>query len=290
VTIKEGDLVKIELGVHIDGYAGVVAHSLVVGATAENPATGGLADAVLAAHHCSEAALRLIKAGNTNKQITETIQKITEAYNSSPLEGMLSYEIKRYQTEGATDKQIVLNPSEAQKKEIKNMEFAVHEVYAMDVFVTTGSGKMKESNVSTTVHKRSDEMYSLKMKASRAFFSDVCNRFTMMPFTLRAFEDEKKAKMGLKECVTHELLHPYPVQQDSDGKPVAQFKYTVLVVPNGNIRINGGLFDPSLFKSEHKIEDKEVLALLAQSANRKAGGKKKKKKAKSAAEEAKFSQ
>ncbi|KAL5253363.1 hypothetical protein ACHWQZ_G013220 [Mnemiopsis leidyi] len=287
VTIKEGDLVKIELGVHIDGYAGVVAHSLVVGATAENPATGGLADAVLAAHHCSEAALRLIKAGNTNKQITETIQKITEAYNSSPLEGMLSYEIKRYQTEGATDKQIVLNPSEAQKKEIKNMEFAVHEVYAMDVFVTTGSGKMKESNVSTTVHKRSDEMYSLKMKASRAFFSDVCNRFTMMPFTLRAFEDEKKAKMGLKECVTHELLHPYPVQQDSDGKPVAQFKYTVLVVPNGNIRINGGLFDPSLFKSEHKIEDKEVLALLAQSANRKAGGKKKKKKAKSAAEEAK---
>ena len=54
-------------------------------------------------------------------QITETIQKITEAYNSSPLEGMLSYEIKRYQTEGATDKQIVLNPNEAQKKEIKDV-------------------------------------------------------------------------------------------------------------------------------------------------------------------------
>jgi len=287
VTIKEGDLVKIELGVHIDGYAGVVAHSLVVGATAENPATGGLADAVLAAHNCAEAALRLIKAGNTNEQITEIIQKITSAYNCAPLEGMLSYEIKRYQTEGATDKQIVLNPSEAQKKEIKNMEIAVHEVYAMDVFVTTGSGKMKESNVSTTVHKRSDETYLLKMKASRAFFSDVCNRFTLMPFTLRAFEDEKKAKMGLKECVTHELLHPYPVQHDADGKPVAQFKFTVLVVPNGNIRINGGLFDPSLFKSEHQIEDKEVLSLLAQSANRKAGGKKKKKKAKSAAEEAK---
>ena len=167
------------------------------------------------------------------------------------------------------------------------MEFAVHEVYAMDVFVTPGSGKMKESNVSTTVHKRSDETYLLKMKASRAFFSDVCQRFTLMPFTLRAFEDEKKAKMGLKECVTHELVHPYPVQQDTDGKPVAQFKYTVLVVPNGNIRINGGLFDSSLFKSEHKIEDKDVLALLAQSANRKAGGKKKKKKAKSAVEEAK---
>lgn len=287
VTVKDGDLVKIELGVHIDGYAGVVAHTMVVGATADNPATGTIADAVLAAHNCAEAALRLIKAGNSNDQVTEVIQKITDSYKCTPLEGMLSYEIKRYQTEGATDKQIVLNPSEAQKKEIKNMEFAVHEVYAMDVFVTSGSGKMKEHHTTTTVYKRTDETYLLKMKASRAFFSEVCNRFTLMPFTLRAFEEETKAKMGLKECVTHELLQPYHVQQDADGKPVAQFKYTVLVMPNGNIRINGGLFDTSLFKSEHSIEDKQVLDLLAQSANRKAGGKKKKKKAKSAAEEAK---
>jgi len=108
-----------------------------------------------------------------------------------------------------------------------------------------------------------------------------------MPFTLRAFEEETKAKMGLKECVTHELLQAYPVQQDATGQPVAQFKFTVLVVPNGNIRINGGIFDPATCKSEHKIEDKEIEELLAQSANRKTANKKKKKKAKSAAEEAK---
>ena len=125
------------------------------------------------------------------------------------------------------------------------------------------------------------------MKASRAFYSDVCNRFTLMPFTLRAFEEETKAKMGLKECVTHELLQTYPVQQVAEGNAVAQFKYTVLIVPNGNIRINGGLFDPATCKSEYSIEDKEILSLLSQSANRKAGGKKKKKKAKSAVEDAK---
>ena len=163
----------------------------------------------------------------------------------------------------------------------------MHEVYAMDVFITSGSGKTKELDVTTTVHRRTDENYQLKMKASRAFYSEVCNRFTLMPFTLRAFEEETKARMGLKECVTHELLQQYPVQQDADGKSVAQFKFTILIVPNGNIRINGGLLDTSLFKSENSIEDKEVLDLLAQSTNRKAGGKKKKKKAKSAAEEAK---
>lgn len=287
VKVKEGDLVKIELGAHIDGYAAVVAHTLVVGATADAPASGIMADAILAAHYCSEVALRLIKAGNTNKQVTDTIQKITDSYKCTPLEGMLSYQIKRYQTEADTDKQIVLNPSEIQKKEVKDMEFAVHEVYAMDVFVTPGTGKTKEYNANTTVYRRTEEIYQLKMKASRAFYSDVCNRFTLMPFTLRAFEEETKAKMGLKECVTHELLQAYPVQQDATGQPVAQFKFTVLVVPNGNIRINGGIFDPATCKSEHKIEDKEIEELLAQSANRKTANKKKKKKAKSAAEEAK---
>lgn len=167
------------------------------------------------------------------------------------------------------------------------MVFEVHEVYTMDVFVTRGSGKMKEYDTTTTVHKRTEEVYQLKMKASRAFYSEVSNRFTLMPFTLRAFEDEKKAKMGLKECVTHELLLPYVVQQNAEGNSVAQFKFTVLIVPNGNIRINGGLCDTALYKSEHNIEDKDVLAILALSTNRKAGGKKKKKKAKSAAEEVK---
>lgn len=285
--VKENDLVKIELGVHIDGYAAVLGHTVSVGATLDSVVTGATADVVLAAHYCAEAALRLIKAGNKNDQVTDAIKKISDSYKCTPIEGMLSYQLKRYQTEADTDKQIVLNPTEAQKKETKNVEFAVHEVYAMDVFITSGSGKTKELDVTTTVHRRTDENYQLKMKASRAFYSEVCNRFTLMPFTLRAFEEETKARMGLKECVTHELLQQYPVQQDADGKSVAQFKFTILIVPNGNIRINGGLLDTSLFKSENSIEDKEVLDLLAQSTNRKAGGKKKKKKAKSAAEEAK---
>ena len=29
--LKEGDLVKVDLGVHIDGYVGMAAHSVVIG-------------------------------------------------------------------------------------------------------------------------------------------------------------------------------------------------------------------------------------------------------------------
>lgn len=157
----------------------------------------------------------------------------------------------------------------------------------MDVFVTSGSGKTKELGNFTSVYRRTDEVYQLKMKAARTFYSELTNKFTLMPFTLRAFEDETRAKLGLKECVNHDLLQSYNVQQDADNVAVAQFKFTVLVVANGNIRINGGLFDPSTVKSASAVTDPELIALLAQSANRKTGGKKKKKKAKSAVEEAK---
>ena len=50
-------------------FAAVAGHSLVVGATVAAPAEGPKAEALLAAHNCAEAALRLIKAGNTNKQV-----------------------------------------------------------------------------------------------------------------------------------------------------------------------------------------------------------------------------
>lgn len=64
VLLKKGDVVKIDLGAHIDGFVAVSAFTTVVGATAENPATGRQADAVLAAYNCSQAALRLLKVGN----------------------------------------------------------------------------------------------------------------------------------------------------------------------------------------------------------------------------------
>jgi len=34
----------------------------------------------------------------------------------------------------------------------------------------------------------------------------------------RALEDEKKARLGIGECVNHELMIPYPVLYEKDGK------------------------------------------------------------------------
>lgn len=49
------------------------------------------------------------------------------------------------------------------------------------------------------------------MKASRAFFFEAQQKFGSMPFSLRHFDDEIKAKVGSTECVKHDLLQPYEV-------------------------------------------------------------------------------
>jgi hypothetical protein len=126
------------------------------------------------------------------------------------------------------------------------------------------------------VYKKTDEVYQLKMKASRAFYSDVDKRFGSMPFTLRAFEEEKKARMGVLECVNHKLLEPFTVLYEKDTEFVAQFKFTVLLMPSGSHKITGLPIDTSFLKSEFNIEDDSIKALLNRGVGHK-GGKKKKK-------------
>ena len=94
VPAPEGpDAVDMTMGAHIDGFIAVVAHTLVIGATADSPVTGKKADAMLAAHLASEAALRLVKPGNESYEVTETVAKIGEAFDCKPVEGMLSHQV-----------------------------------------------------------------------------------------------------------------------------------------------------------------------------------------------------
>lgn len=70
--------------------------------------------------------------------VTDTVQKVCESFKCKPIEGMLSHQLKQFKIDG--EKTIIQNPSDAQKKEHEKFEFATHEVYAMDVLVSTGDG------------------------------------------------------------------------------------------------------------------------------------------------------
>ena len=91
-------------------------------------------------------------------------------------------------------------------------EFAINDVIALDVFVSSGEGKPKEMDTRCTVFKRAmDRTYNLKIKQSRQFFNEVLDRYPSFCFGLNSFPDPIRARIGIKECLEHELLVPYPV-------------------------------------------------------------------------------
>ncbi|XP_045483130.1 proliferation-associated protein 2G4 [Harmonia axyridis] len=274
-TLKDEDVTKVDLGAHIDGFIAVVAHTIVIGASSENKVTGRRADVVLAAHYASQAALRLMKAGNETYAVTDAVQKVAESYKCKPVEGMLSHQLKQFKIDG--EKTVIQNPNDAQKKEHEKFEFDKYEVYAMDVLISTGEGVGKETETRVSIYKKTEEQYQLKLKASRTFFSEVRQKHGNMPFNLRSFQDETKAKMGVVECVKNKLIEPFQVLYEKSGEFVAQFKFTVLLMPNGPHKITGLPFETELFQSENSITSPELKTILNSSANPKSAKKKKKK-------------
>jgi methionine aminopeptidase len=110
----------------------------------------------------------------------------------------------------------------------------------LDVFVSSGEGKTKESDVRCTVYKRAmDRSYNLKIKQSRQFLNDVLDRYPSFCFSLNSFEDPITARIGIKECLEHDLLVPYPVLVEKSGTFVAQFKYTVMITKGKTTSLTG---------------------------------------------------
>lgn len=278
-ALNAGDMVKIDLGVHIDGFIAVVAHTVIVGAA--GPVSGPAADVVLAAYHAAEAAVKSIKPGSTNEDVTQAVKAVSECYGVNPVQGVLMHQMKRFVIDGNS---VVIGREEADQK-VEKFEFEQAQVYTVDVVMSTGEGKPIQRDARTTVFKRAvEQSYRLKMKASRYVFNEVNKRFPTLPFPLRVL-DEKQGRMGVVECVKHDLLSPYPVLWEKPGDLVAHFKFTVLLLPSGTVKVTGAPFAPEGFATDKELTP-EVQAILATTTKSKKRRKKKKKAAAAAGAEA----
>jgi len=276
-TLQPGDVVKIDLGVHIDGYIALVANTIAVpeeGTPANTPVTGRKADVICAAFYGAELAIRLLKPGTKNSEISEVIRKAAEAFGCQPMEAVLSHQMKRYVIDG--NKVISNKPTLEQRVD----EFIIepNEVYHIDVVMSTGEGKGRETESRTTIFKRQvDVNYLLKLKASRYVFNEINAKFPTLPFTIRAL-DEKKGRLGMLELLNHDLVVPYPVLYEKPSEHVAQFKFSAMVQPNGTLAsITANT--PPFVKSEKSIEDPQLKQLLQTTTKKKKSKSKKKKKA-----------
>ena len=273
-TLTEGDVAKIDLGVQIHGFAAVAAHTVVVSSKPDEKVTGAKADVVLAAYNSLQAALRMMKVKSaTNNDVTKAIESICKDYGVNPIEGVLSHRMKRDIIDGM---ECIINKSTFEQK-VDDRQFEHGDVFGLDIIVSTGEGKPKETGIKTNVYKRALETtYKLRTDSGRRLLSVVENNFYSFPFTFNVFDKEENIKLktsisnlkttmklGLNECTKYELLHGYPVLTEKNGDIVAQFKYTIAVREEGPVVVCGLPLDVSKFTSEKKITDENIIKTLS---------------------------
>ena len=106
LTIKENDVVKVDLGVQIQGFSANVAHTVVAHENPTEVTKGRAADAILAAYHGLHAALRqMYEKKHTNYHATESIKIACEEYGVEAVEGF-----------GKNDRRYGINVFEAVKR------------------------------------------------------------------------------------------------------------------------------------------------------------------------------
>jgi len=251
---------------------------------------------LLATHYANELLLRLMlppgltaasqeektKAASQKPygqaKINSMLEKVVKTYGCNLVESTTTWLFDRNEIEGK--KKIILAPGEGVKGEglPETME-----AWGIEMGVSLGSGKVKTLGNRATLHRRTTTTYGLKRDSSRAILSEIVKKFSTFPFSLRQLDDERKAKVGIVECVRSGVVRQYEVVADKDNEPVSRLFTTVAITKNGMTRLAAPpAFDVSQYKSDKKITDEEILKILDLPLSKNAGKKKKTPKKKTA--------
>jgi len=257
--LKLGDVVRIDLAVQFDGYISNVAHTVVL---TDKVIDGKPGDCFACAQSCLDAAHKLIFAGNTNTQVSQAWEKIASTYGVSLCEGVLSHQLKRYVIDGS--KSIILKSQPDQN--VDEFVFGDYEAYSIDILVSTGAGKLRETEPKTTIYKRNPEVqYHVRLKSSQTALKALDREFKNLPFSLRGLE--KDVRFGLNEIRQNGMIDAYPVLSEKKGEFVVHFKSTFLVMKNDTLRVTGQA--PQSFKSEKVLGSDFIKAVNDAKANKK---------------------
>ncbi|GAA5899218.1 hypothetical protein JCM8208_001588 [Rhodotorula glutinis] len=240
--------------------------AVIVGA--DGPISGVRANLLAAAFQAGEIALRTVKPGVRNWEVTEAVKALVKEYEASGVkgvEGTLSHQFLQNNLEAK--KGLVAFPTASQRGDSDNTyNLEEGEVYGLNILVTDGERSPKAADTArTTIFSKTQSTYSLKMKTSRATFSEISTKAGSFPFTLRIMEDEVRARMGVKECVQHNLVRGYDLLTTEKPENLsAQVFITFTVTKTGAARLSAAptFYSADKVKSDVELSDKtkETLA------------------------------
>jgi hypothetical protein len=83
------------------------------------------------------------------------------------------------------------------------------------------------------MYKYNDFTYNLKLKSSRSFYNETKSKHGVYAFEINPYLVNPKHRMGMKECITNELLEKLPIiYVKPDNIPVITKKFTIIVGKN----------------------------------------------------------
>jgi methionyl aminopeptidase len=218
--IPEFGLVKLDVGVHVDGYITDTARTIDIDGTLEG--------FISATDDALTEAIALMQPGTALGDVGDAIEKVIKEYGLRPIKNLSGHNLKRYQLHAG---KLVPN---VRKRGIGNVEAG--EYYAIEPFATTGTGTVVDSEyVYIFENTGLDEPLVGMTEKLRKYLRD---RYGPLPFASRWIGTSNKdidVIEELKNLLKAKAIRGYPMQIEKKGRPVSQTEHTVHISEDGPI-------------------------------------------------------
>ena len=224
-TVASG-LLKVDIGVHVDGYVADGAFSVDFEDSEENKKLIEAAEAGL------KAALETFGVGVSLGEVGKNVQEAMKLSAVSdgaeidivPIENLSGHQIKQY------DLHAGLNvPSYDSGEETKLEEG----VYAIEPFATNGKGRVKNGGPSG-IYKLVEEG-NVRDHFAREVLDFIVESYQTLPFCSRWIVKKfgSRGMLALRQIENAGVLHHYPQLVEAAGGKVAQAEHTVILTSDG---------------------------------------------------------
>ena len=210
----QGDVAKLDLGVHIDGYIADTATTVDLGA---NPLL------LEASYEALEHAIRAVRPGVSAGEVGAAIQHEIERRGYRPVANLTGHGLDRFV--------IHRPPTIPNVRTAGGIVLKEGMVFAIEPFATTGSGRVGEKTRREIYQQISNK--PVRTPSARSILEHVRDR-RGLPFARRWLPD-KKTDIALPNLVRTQHLHVYPVLADIPGSLVSQHEHTLIVTGDGCI-------------------------------------------------------
>ncbi|MFQ6129434.1 MAG: type II methionyl aminopeptidase [Candidatus Hadarchaeaceae archaeon] len=216
-TIKEGDMIKVDVGVHVDGY---------IGDTAFTIATGEKQELVQTVERALEAEIAAIKPGIDVGELGRVVEETASAAGFKPIRNLTGHSLARWNLHAGLTVPNVRGET--------GQKLSVGDVVALEPFVTDGAGYVEDQQKIYILRYLYDRPVRLRM--ARELLRDVKRAYDGLPFAERWLAKKMsklRLELTLRELVGVGALLPYHVLAERAGGKVAQAEHTVIVTGEG---------------------------------------------------------